>query len=102
MAEFLAETYVPRETANAVVGHVADVARAADQVREREVEVRLLGAVFLPADETCFYLYESPSADAVRAAALHARLPFDRITEAVSMRPPQTGALPPADTTSYH
>ena len=85
MAEFLVETYAPRETPNAVAVHVQDVARAAAEVSQPEIEVRLLRAIFLPADETCFYHYQSSSADAVREAAARARLPLERITEAVSI-----------------
>jgi hypothetical protein len=88
MAEFLVETYAPRETANAVVAYVEDVARAADQMSEQGTEVRFLRAIFAPEEETCFYHYESPSADAVREAATRARLPLERITEAMSITAP--------------
>jgi hypothetical protein len=85
MAEFLIETYLSGETADAGVALVDDVARAADQVSQPGSEVRFVRAFFLPEEETCFYLYESSSADAVREAAARARLPFERITEAVSI-----------------
>jgi hypothetical protein len=51
------------------------------------VQVRLLCATFLLEEEICFYLYESASIDAVREAVTRARLRFERITEAVSVRP---------------
>jgi len=88
MAEFLVETYAPRETPNAGVLRIDEVARAAAEVTKPGAEVRLLRAIFLPADETCFYLYQSSSADAVREAAARARLPLERITEAVSITAP--------------
>ena len=99
MSEFLVETYASRETANDVVERVADVARAADQVSQPGTGVRFLRAIFLPEEETCFYLYESPSADAVREAATRARLHFAQITEAISIthsepRPRSDGQQP--------
>ena len=85
MTEFLIEICAPRETANAGVVRVDDVARAAAEVSQPGTEVRLLRAIFLPADETCFYHCQSSSGDAVREAAARARLPLERITEAVSI-----------------
>jgi hypothetical protein len=85
MAEFLIETYAPRETANAVAMQVDEITRAAEQVSEQGTEVRFLLAIFVPEEESCFYLYQSPSADAVREAATCAGLPFDWINEAISI-----------------
>src|SRR5204863_8656177 len=66
---------------------VEELALAVEQVSEPGADIRLLGAVFVPDDEICFYLCQAASADTVRAAVTHARLPFDRIAEAVSIRP---------------
>jgi len=85
MTEYLVETYASQEIAKAGVLRVEDVARAADEVSQPGTEVRFLRAIFVPGDETCFYLYESSSAGAVREAAARARLPLERITEAVSI-----------------
>jgi hypothetical protein len=81
MSHFLVEVYTPRETAN----FVADVSLAAEQASQEAPEVRLLQAIFVPEDETCFYVYSSSSAAAVGDAATRAGLRFDRITEAVSL-----------------
>ena len=92
MFEFVVETYAPPQTTSMLAGSVEELARAAERVSEPEAEVLLLGAVFLPADETCFYLYQAASADTVRAAAAHGRVHLERITEAVLIRTTQTGA----------
>jgi hypothetical protein len=42
MAEFLIETYVSAETASADVPSIDDVARTADQLSQRGIEVRFL------------------------------------------------------------
>jgi hypothetical protein len=46
--------------------------------------VRFLRSVFVPEDESCFYLYEAASADDVREAARRAELPVDHVVEAIS------------------
>jgi hypothetical protein len=40
--------------------------------------------IFVPEDEACFYLYEAPSADAVRQAARDAGLWFERVGQTIS------------------
>ena len=85
MPEFLAETYTPRLAAAPSAG---DVARAAAHAGGPQAPVRFLGAVAVPEEETCFWLYQAPSAAAVRAAMTAAGLRPERITEAVAIRPP--------------
>jgi len=92
MSKFVVETYTPRETTNILAARINHFARAADQISEPGTEVRLLGAILLPQDETCLYLYRSSTADAVREAAACARLRFERITEAVSITRAQARA----------
>jgi hypothetical protein len=92
MAEFLVETYTSRDTTGSLARRVEARTLAAEQVSEPGTEVRLLGAVILPADETCFYLYQAASADAVRAAVARVEPDLERVTEAILIRPSQTGA----------
>jgi len=63
MPEFLAETYTPRLAAAPCAG---DVARAAAPASGPQAPVRFLGAITVPEEETCFWLYQAPSAAAVR------------------------------------
>lgn len=84
MAEFLLELYVAR-TDGAGVNDRAESARlAAEELTREGTPVRYVRSIFVPEDETCFFLYEAASADAVRAAAQRADLPFDRIAEAIA------------------
>jgi len=87
MSWFMVETYAPRD-GDLEAPRVADVALAANQVSEDGAKVRLIRAIFVAEDETCFYLYESSSAAAVRKAVTRAGLPCARIAEAVSTAPP--------------
>jgi hypothetical protein len=88
MREFLIESYVSGKTASAAVLRIDDVARTAGQLSQQGTEVRFLRAIFIPEEETCFYLYESSSGEAVREAATRAGLAFERMTEAVSITAP--------------
>jgi len=102
MPEFLAETYTPREEPGAAAPRAADLARAAAQASGPGAPVRFLGAVAVPGEETCFWLYQAPTADAVHAAMTAAGLRPERITPAVTLRPPRParpgGGAAPADT----
>jgi len=87
MPEFLAETYTPHE-GSAAAARAGDIALAAAQASGPGAPVRFLGAVAVPGEETCFWLYQAPTADAVRAAMTAAGLRPERITPAVTIRPP--------------
>jgi hypothetical protein len=84
VAEFLVEAYTSRTAPSGTVPRVEDLAVASKQVSEEGAEVRLLRAISVPDDEVCFYLFQSPSAEAVQAATARAGLQCERITAAVS------------------
>jgi hypothetical protein len=106
MPEFLAETYTSREELSNAALRADDLARAAAHACGPGAPARFLGAIAVPAEETCFYLYQAPTADAVRAAMTAAGLRPDRITPAIFTGPPQarpgTGAAarPPSGNTT--
>jgi hypothetical protein len=82
MAEYLIETYVARTDTDAV-GRGGILARiAAEELVREGTAVYYLRSIFVPEDETCFYVYEADSVDAVRAAAERASLPAARVLEA--------------------
>ncbi|MGZ4418218.1 MAG: nickel-binding protein [Gaiellaceae bacterium] len=83
MAEFLVEVYRARAD-TAATNHVQRARAAAEELNGSGTPVRYLRSIFIPEDETCFYLYRAESADAVRKATLKAELPFARIVEARS------------------
>jgi hypothetical protein len=69
MAEFLVELHIPRTDANAA--ERAERARLGAEALTREgTPVRYPRSIFVPEDETCFFLYEAGSADSVREAAI--------------------------------
>lgn len=81
MPEFLVEFYAS-SSAGAALEHGAEQASiiAAELTREG-TPVRYVRSIFVPEDETCFFLYESVSAENVREAACRAGVPFERIAE---------------------
>jgi hypothetical protein len=84
MAEFLVEAYVAQSD-GAGADRGAERARAAaEQLSSAGEQVRFLRSIFVPEDETCFYLFEAVSVGAVRKAAERAALRFERITKAVA------------------
>ena len=96
MPEFLAETYAPRDAPGGAASPAAGIALGAGQASQHGMPVRFLGAILVPDEETCFWLYQAPSADAVRAAMTRARLRPERITPAVSIQPSDPALSPRA------
>lgn len=84
MAQFLLELYVSRTDAAAVENGARRAQRAADEMKQEGTHVFYLRSIFAPEEETCFYLYEAASAEAVQEAARRAALPAERVTEVVS------------------
>ena len=89
MPEFLAETYTPRDAPGSAAPRAGDLARAAAHASGPGAPVRFLGAIAIRAEETCFWLYQAPTAAAVGAAMAAAGLRPERITPAVTIRPPR-------------
>jgi uncharacterized protein DUF4242 len=84
MAEFLLEVYASRTEARAVEVGAERARHAAEQLSGEGTRVRFLRTMFVPEEETCFYLYEAASADDVREAARRAELPVESVVEAIS------------------
>lgn len=85
MAEFLLEFYVSRTDPAVVESGVERTRHAAERLaRERGSRVRFVRSIFVPGEETCFYLYEADAADDVREVARSAGLPFERVIEAIT------------------
>ena len=98
MPQFLAETYAAPDAASLATLRARDIAISTEHVNQEAGPVWFLGAIFVPEDETCFYLYQAASADIVRAAMTRAGLRPERITLARSIgrtaTAPAAGAAP--------
>ena len=82
MAEFLVELYVSHTDAGAVELGAARARAAAEDLTREGTPVRYVRSIFVPEDETCFFLYEAGTENVAREAAGRAGLPFERIAEA--------------------
>ena len=94
MTEFLAELYVPGTAAGAVGQARERVDRAAAGLTAERTSVQLLRAIFVPEDETCLFLFEAVSIDAVRETARRAAIAFEHIAEAASIGDGSAGDRP--------
>ena len=84
MPEYLLELYVPRTGARVAADHGEHARAAAEDLTRQGRPVRYRCSIFVPGEETCFVVFEAPSADAVRAAARLAALPCERVSKAIT------------------
>jgi len=80
MQEYLLEFYVSRGDAAAAAGDGESARAAAEELTRRGTAVQYCRSIFVPAEETCFVLFEAESEEAVRDAAALAKLPAGRIS----------------------
>ena len=95
MPEFLVELYVAHDDHCTARQHAERAERAtADLTREGQ-PLRCVRSIVVPQDETCFLLYEAPSADVVAEALSRAGLRHEHISAASSSGPlPPVGGAP--------
>jgi hypothetical protein len=93
MSEYLVEAYLPAHAGGDGGPGPAEIAAAADELTRQGQPVRLLRSVLVPAEETCFYLFEAGSSRAVVQAATRSGLRFERVLDARSDWSTATGPL---------
>jgi hypothetical protein len=81
MPEFLVEFYAFRCDGASVEECAALAGMHAAELSVEGTPVRYVRSIFVPKDETCFFLYEAGSADDVREAASRAGVPFEHVAE---------------------
>jgi uncharacterized protein DUF4242 len=84
MTEYLMERYQTRTDPKGVRDAAIRALHAVEELRREHVPIRLLRSLYVPDEETCFYLYEAEAVEQVQEAARRAALPFERIVEAIS------------------
>jgi hypothetical protein len=87
MNEFLVELYVSCTESNGVERRVERAQRAAVELSAAGTPVRFVRSIFVPVDETCLFLFEADSIDAVRETAHRAELAFDHVAETAPSKP---------------
>jgi hypothetical protein len=86
LAYFTLELARPANGWAGLLDLVANARQVSEQMQAEGIPVRFVRSIFVPEDESCFYLYEAASADDVREAARRAALPFEHVAEAVRGR----------------
>ena len=85
LARYTVEVRVPDSGWADLQRATALARQATDDLRREGEQVRFLRSIFVPEDGACFFLYEGPSAEAVRAAAVRAQLGVGRVDAALRL-----------------
>jgi hypothetical protein len=85
---FLVERYLPVTDLDELA---AAVTRVGSACADSDAAVRYLHSTFVPAEDTCFCVFQAPSAQSVRAVNEAARFGLDRIVSAVGLDAGVTG-----------
>lgn len=91
---YLAEVYVPQLGEEELVHAAARARVAAEELSAEGTPVRYLRSLFVPDDETCFWLYEACSPEAVGEATRRAAIECERVVRAVPIAAPDAGDCP--------
>ena len=84
MPSYLVETYVSRCNPGERGALEQRARAAAEELTRGRTPVRFERAIHIPEDETCFFVFDAPSALEAMLAAERARLAPIRVVEAVS------------------
>ncbi len=84
MPSYLVETYLGRDQAGERVARERRVRSAAAERTEGSARVRFDRSIHVPEDETCLYLFDAPSVQAVTLVARRPGLDALRVVEAVT------------------
>ena|SRR5215468_4553299 len=82
---FIVERYLPAVRPGELAAAVERDRRAAAGMTAAGTPIRHLSTIYVPSDESCFSLFDAPSADALREAQERAGIGFERIVEAVEL-----------------
>jgi hypothetical protein len=81
---YLVECYWPGVNEQKLGVTVGRARSAADELRRQGRDLRFVGSILVPADETVFWLFDGDEAD-VRAVSEQAGLAFERVLESLRM-----------------
>jgi hypothetical protein len=87
MAEFIVELYVSGSDCDAAGRHELRAREAVAALRAEGTHVRFLRSIYLPEEETCFFLYRASSIDTVHVAARRAELAYEHVAVTARTRP---------------
>ncbi len=100
LARYTVELRRPRGGWSYLQQATARARRAAEEMQLEGMPVRFLRSIFVPEDDSCFFLYEGPTAAAVRDAAVRAQLGAMQVRQTITegehedVLPVRRGLLP--------
>lgn len=86
MPSYLVETYLARGRAEERTDCEGRARSAAEEQTGTSTPVRFVGAIHIPEDEICFFVFDAPSSTDAALVAHRAGLEPIRVVEAVSSR----------------
>ena len=86
MPTYLVETYLARSQSSERAARESRAYAAAKELTEARTRVRFDRSIYVPEDETCFFIFDAPSRSDAALAAQRAELRPIRVVEAVSSR----------------
>jgi hypothetical protein len=86
MSLFLAERYVPAGRHELVLADLKRATHASSELACEGTIAHHVASTLVPADETCFALFEAQSAEAVRRLIERAAIPYMRVVEAIQIK----------------
>lgn len=83
MTKFLVERYLPGIQPDQLAAAAGSAKSTSAEMAQEGTPVRYLRSTFIPGEDKCYCLFEGPSADAVKTVNDRAKLPYERIVEAM-------------------
>ena len=83
MREYLVEVYFARGSRGGMRNAVKHARKAAESLAAEGARIRYVRSIYLPADETCFHIYEALDVDCVEEASRRAGAAVTRVVEAL-------------------
>ncbi len=84
---FLAERYLAVTTHEALASQVSR-----DRTAARAMSIRYIQTIYVPADETCFTLFEAASLELVTETSDRFELGYRRVVAAITLDSPEPGS----------
>ena len=83
MAKYMVERHLPGIKPDELAAAAARAKATTAAMTTEGTPVRYLRSTFVPGEDKCYCLFEGPTEEAVREANGRAKIPFERVTEAM-------------------
>ncbi len=91
MPRYMVERHLPGLTADQLKAAAKTAKQTTAAMTKEGTPVRYLRSTYVPGEQKCFCLFEAASEDAVKQANQRAKLPFERVHEALFVTSDELG-----------